>query len=296
MEERRPWGQMIPTRDGNYVQLYEDGSVTVYDPYMNVVSDDPTPNPQRAAIARAGREDDAADDALTGRVSQENTRRWQSDFDQRATASKQSYDVAMMNARTNADQARASAKYQQEQLALARERLAFDRETQAQNLGLNQARLGYDLVNTGAQYKQNPRDYFLEADWARGVAGNPQTSTFLSALQNNTRMAGFGARGQVAEPASLDSLYTKLGGGGQATAGGAGVSDDERQNNYLAQIGNVAAKGAHQLGPGTLEQLTPTERSLFTAGLKNLGYDPDTFLTQHRRSRFAQGFGSRGAA
>lgn len=86
--------------------------------------------------------------------------------------------------------------------------------------------------------------------------------------------------------------YTALSGGGGTSSPRFGPQDSA----YMAQLANIAAKGAHQLSPGALEQMTPTERALFGSGLDALGIDTSTFLSQYQRSRLNQGFGSTGQA
>ena len=274
----------VQTPAGDIMTVFDDGSYTVIDGRTGAVKDENTfPNPARAAAFASG--DTSAQDSVQAAASGENTRRWDATFEQKDRELAQNYKINMANARTQRDQMKATREYQQGQLQNLRDRLAFDREKQAQDLGLQQATLGYNVVKTMADY-QRPEDYFKEAEYARGVAGNPNTSTFLSALQNNQRMAGFNARGGAAVPAGADGMMAKL-------TGTAGAGNE---NNYLAQIGNIAVKGPHQLGAGALEQLTDTERKLFTAGLSKLGYDPDTFLSGYARSRIGNRAGSALAA
>ncbi len=222
---------------------------------------------------------------LGNTVGAENTRQFDLNYEIQKRTIDNNYKVAMMNARTQQDQQRAQQAYNEAQVQLATERLQFDRETQAQNFGLNQAKLGYDLVGTAAQLR-GPANHFQAAEYSRGVAGNPQTSTFLSALQNNNRMAGFGAQAGLPAPETLGSLTAKLNGD---QSGGTGYGGDDANANYLAQVGNIAAKGAGKLGAGSLEQLTPTERALFESGLDEIGVDKNTFLSQYAQSRIGQG-------
>lgn len=275
MADKTPLGPLIATNDGYYLRVFSDGSFVKFDQSLNVVAQDDTPNPQRAALMASG--DDAAAAATAQRASVENARRWDLNFG------------------LQQQQSRSNTNYQNAQAQNIRDRLNFDRENAAadraqresefgRTFGLNQAQLGYNLLKTGVDYHNNPADYFNEAEWTRGVAGNPQTSTFLSALQSNTRLPSFVARGSPAEVADLGGLTAKLAGGGTT----------DNSGNYLAQIGNIGAKGPQQLGAGALEQLTPTERSLFTGGLAKLGYDPTTFLAGYGRSRIGQGIGGSG--
>lgn len=217
----------------------------------------------------------------------EERRRWDADYSQKQKNIDNQYDLARRSAKTAEAAQALDDWYKRESAALARERLTQDKyefdkthELDVQKFGLDQAKLGYDLIGTAAQLR-GPENYFAAAEYARGVSGNPQTSTFLSALQNNTKMADYGAQGGLPNPETLGTLTAKLNAGGNAVTDNSG--------NYLAQVGNIAAKGAHQLGPGSLESLTDTERSLFGSGLDELGVDKATFLDQYRRSRVGQG-------
>lgn len=275
--------------DGSITVVYTDGSFVVVDPRTGAVTkQEDSPNPMLASAFASG--DTSALDQIQKDASAENARRWDQTFNQKADEIEKTYRVNMMNARTNADAQRATAQYQRDQTQLARDRLAFDRETQAQEFGLKQANLGYNLVNTAANLR-GPSNYFQASNYARGVAAQPGTSTFLSALQNNTRLADFGAQAAAPDAETLGTLSAKL-------TGGTDLSGDD---GYLDQIHAIAARGGGQLGAGTWEQLSPTERKLFLSGLEapdSLGkaYDADTFLSQWRRSRIGQGFGTSKAA
>lgn len=271
----------IPTKDGYYIVIYDDGSFVKFDQGFNVVEQDDTPNPQRAALVASGDEETAA---AYQAASDENARRWNADFGLRR------------------QQARSQNRYQDAQAQNIADRLAFDRENAAadraqresefaRTFGLNQARLGYDLIGTAANLR-GPSNYFQASNYARGVAAQPGTSTFLSALQNNTRLADFGRQAGAPDAETLGSLTAKLGGGG-ANPGGAATGTDD---SYLRQIHAIAARGGGQLGAGQWEQLTPTEQKAFLSGLEapdELGkaYDADTFLSQWARSRIGQGIG-----
>ena len=216
----------------------------------------------------------------------EERRRWDANYGQKQSELDRQYDLGKRTARTAEASQALDDWYKRESAGLARERLKQDQYEFEQTNSLNQAKLGYDLIGTAAQLR-GPDNYFQAANYARGVSGNPQTATFLSALQNNTRMADYGMQGGQPDPVTVGSLSAKL------LGNGAGVAND---NNYLAQVGNIAAKGAHQLGPGSLEGLTDTERKLFTSGLDELGYDTSTFLNQYKRSRVGQNIAGTRAA
>lgn len=124
-----------------------------------------------------------------------------------------------------------------------------------------------------------PADYFQQADFFRGAQGQQQLPVFLQALQKNVQMPAFTGTGDTA-PATLtpQTLATNLA-GANGTTGTASV--DPR----LAAIGQIAANGAQKLAPGSLEQLTPDELSLFGSGLQKVGISAPAFLQQYAKSR-----------
>jgi hypothetical protein len=248
------------------------------------------------------------------------------DYGLRKQGLDQQYALAKMSARSQQERNQIDREYQQAQVELARDRLTQDARQFDENLGQRKLEFGQTLgenqrqfdigqgnnvrdfgqrqnefntttglglVNTLAQYSQHPASYWQAAEYARNVGQMPGTATFLGALQNNSRLAGFGAQAGVPDRESYATLASKLTGGG-AGAGGAGGADP--YDARLAQIKSIYAAGAHQLAPGSLEQLTPTERSLFTSGISAAGGDADTFLDQYRRSRIGQGVSNLRAA
>lgn len=276
--------------DGTITAFYSDGSFAVVNAMTGqVVHQDDTPNPMRAAMFASG-DSDAAIDSAQKDLSRENARRWDTtsgqkdrELDLRADDIANSYKVNMMNARTQQEQQRATAKYQQDQSQLARDRLAWDRE-------YGQAGLGMDMVKTAASLR-GPSDYFEASNLARGFSAMPGTSGFLGALQRNTQLPGFGAQGGAPQAETIGTLTQKLSGGGNQGAA----------NNYLNQIHSIGAQGGGKVGAGVLEGLSPTESKLFIAGLgtadqQGNAYDPDTFLDQWRKSRIGQGIGATRAA
>lgn len=283
METKKAVKQIV-NKDGTLLTGFSDGSYVIIDPRTGAVVDENNfPNPSRAAAWAAGT-DTSENDRLQQQLSDENTRRWDAGFEQRDRELAQNYRVSMANAKTQREQMQASREYQQGQLQNLRDRLAFDREVQAQNLGLNQAELGYKLIQTGASLR-GPENYFQASNYARGVAAQPGTATFLSALQNNAKLAGYGAQAGAPTAASLNGMTASF--LGQPGAGaGAGAGSD----SYLKQIHAVAAAGGHKVGAGKWEQMTDTERKLFLSGLEapdeqGNAYDADTFLSQLRNSR-----------
>ena len=211
------------------------------------------------------------------------------------------YNIARRQAKTAEEALAIDREYKQAATALARDRLTEDSrqfnmsfgEGQRQfdaTLGLNQAKLGYDLIGTAAQLR-GADNYFQASNFSRGVAAQPGTATFLDALRNNTSLAAFGAQAGSPDAVSLGSITGRLLGGGNAGA------DD----SYLGSIHGIAAQGGHRLGAGRWEELSPTEQRLFLSGLEapdaqGKAFDAPTFLDQHRKSRIANNYANTRAA
>lgn len=198
----------------------------------------------------------------------------------------QDYKTAKLNAKTARERNEIDKWYNQQQVKIAQDRLAFEQDSFNKTHGLNQAKLGADLVGTLANLS-GPANYFKAADYARGISSMPQTAGFLSALRDNTGLTAFGQQGGIPEAESYGSLLGKLGGGNGAggTLADTGAAGWTPDGNNLATIAGIGARGAHKLGAGSLESLTDTERKLFTAGLGEAGLDANTFLDQYARSR-----------
>jgi hypothetical protein len=65
----------------------------------------------------------------------------------------------------------------------------------------------------------------------------------------------------------------------------------DRQNQELAQIGQIADAGASALAPGSLERLGENGLAEFVSGLKKLRRDSDAWLRNYQISRPSQGGG-----
>lgn len=224
------------------------------------------------------------------------------DLDQRkAIADREAKTAAERNAIDkwyNEQQVRLAGERLAEEGRQFNERLAFDKQTQAENLGLSQARQGYDLLNMQANLR-GPQDFFQADELSRGIAAQPGTATFLNALKNNTNLAGYGAQAGVPDKANINALAARLGYTGPELVPGAGVASAGGSSNAatnLAAIRDIGAAGAHKLGAGSLEQLTDTERKLLESGLGASGFDVPTFLQQYARSRIGQGLAGVNAA
>jgi len=216
------------------------------------------------------------------------------------------YSIAKQSARTAKERNEIDKWYNQQQVEIAKqrlaedsrqfnERLAFDKQVQAEQLGLSQAKLGYDILGQQAALR-GPEDYFAASNYSRGVAAQPGTATFLNALRDNSKLAAFGAQSGVPDAVSVNSLSAKLGGpqlipGTGAGTASAGTSDVDALHS---QIQGIGAAGAHKLGAGSLERLTDTELKLLQSGLGMAGpdgkaFDVPTFMDAYRRSRIGQG-------
>jgi hypothetical protein len=231
---------------------------------------------------------DQAERDFYNRVADEQARQADREYKLNRNKLDQDYKIAKLNAKTARERNEIDKWYNQEQVRLAGERLAFDRESFEKTHQLNQAKLGYDLLGKMAELR-GPENYYQSAAYARGVANDPNSATFLNALKNNVNMPDFGAQYGVPDPETLSTLSSKLGtpmGAGPASSAiGAGGAQD----NSLNQIRGLYAAGAHRLGAGALESLTDTERKLLTSGIDAIGGDASTFMDQYRRSRIGQG-------
>jgi hypothetical protein len=274
--------------------VYEDGSLDIFNPLTGEMSGDPSPNPRRAAALRA---DTSEQDRIQREGSIEDARRFgitsrQADrgLDQRADEIENSYRISLMQARTAQDAQRATAEYQQAQTQLARDRLAWDRE-------YGSAQLGYNVLNMASQMR-GADNYFQAANFARGVADDPRSNTFLTALQNNTRLRDFGAQSGTPNAYTIGSLSAKL---GTPINGSTATGSNDANAAYLNQTHALGAAGAHKLGAGSLESLSEDELGLLKSGLEapdeqGKAFNWSNFLGDYKRSRIGQGVaGSRAA-
>lgn len=217
----------------------------------------------------------------------------------------QDYKIAKLNARTNREKNAIDKWYNEQQVAIARDRLAeekrqfdedlvFRKQVHADEFGLSQARLGYDVLGMQAQLR-GPENYYQAAEYARGVAAQPGTATFLNALKNNAKLAPYGAQAGVPDKVSVNSLAAKVGGPniipGTGTAQSPSVTAATNDADNLGAIRDLYAAGAHKLGANSLEQLTDTELKLLKSGIDAAGGDWATFMSQYGRSRIGQGVG-----
>lgn len=212
----------------------------------------------------------------------EERRRWDATYQQNQTKLDRDYDVAKRNART-AEQAQALDNwYKKESAALARERLALDREQ-------FQASTGLEMVKTAAGLT-GPDKLFEAYDLNRGYGAMQDTPSFIEALRTNTKMRDFGAQGGAPTPMTVDSLMAKM------SPGYANSAEARTTENALAAISDIGQRGAHQLGAGALENLNQSEYQSFLSGIGKAGFDRAAFLDSYRRSRIGQNLsGSRAA-
>lgn len=251
---------------------------------------------QLQAEANARSTSTSAQEAVYERAFAEQKRQADRDYSLRKRELDQQYKIAKENARTARERNQIERWYNQEQVRLAGERLAedrrqfdarlqYDRERAAEQLGLSQAKLGYDVLNMQANLR-GPSNYYQAAELARGVAAQPGTATFLNALRDNARLAPYVAPAGLPERETVNTLAARLGGPaimpGTGTPATASTTNDDAN---LAAIRGLAQQGAHKLGAGALEQLTETERKLLQSGLDYLGVDTPQFLEQYARSR-----------
>ena len=324
MGDRRPLGPLIPTKDGRYIRVYTDGSQTIFDQYLNVVSDDTTPNPQRAALLQSGDEEAVA--AAAENASTENRRRFDATLENQQTQLKQNYQIALRNARTNDDVARANAEYQAGQLELARGRLGLDTELGRGNLQLGrdrlgldtelgrgrlgldtelgrgnlqlgQARLGLDTLSESAKLR-GPLSAFQSIDFERGAAQQQSIPMFLQG-----RQPGYVQNTNVPTPATLGGLSQNIlgyaGVGAPATGVGSVGSGNQTDPQYQASLDTIKRRALNphsEIAAGEWESWSPDEQDVFLSGVAKAGMSERGFLTRLARSRIGQGGGNPMAA
>ncbi len=290
---KRRIGPLIPTPDGNYTAIFDDGSTMTIDQFGTVKSQDDSPNPMRAALMGAGNTEAAA--ATVDRASREDARRFDAGQAQAKATLDQNYKLAMMNARTQEQQFQITSQYQAANVELGQRQTEFNqnmgqRQTEFNtNTGLAQANIAKGMVDTAASL--SGADNLFEAfDLNRGYGSMQETPGFLEALRNNTRLRDFGAQGGAPAPKTIDSVMAKL------QPGYANSAEARTTQNALGTISDVAEAGAHKIGAGVLEGMNDDEYGAFLSGVGKAGFNRAAFLADHRRSRVNQGLGATRAA
>lgn len=306
---KRRIGPLIPTADGNYTAIFEDGSTMTIDQFGTVKSQDDSPNPMRAALMGSGNTEAAAQ--TIDRASAEDARRFDAGQAQQKASLDQTYKLAMMQARTQEQQFQITSQYQAANIELAKQRLQFEQETSGRdfgqrqnefnqnmgqrqnefntNTGLAQAGLAKGMIDTSASL--SGADKVFEAyDLNRGYGSMQETPGFLEALRNNTRLRDYGQQGGAPAPKTIDSVIAKM------QPGYAQSAEARTTENALGAISDIATAGAHKLAPGSLEQLNDDELGSFLSGVGKTGFQRAAFLSDYRRSRPGQGLGTSRAA
>lgn len=206
-----------------------------------------------------------------------------------------------------------------ERLGLDRERLQLERE-RMERLGIPELEIRRRLADLqeqqfrselGLRYLQaaaqlgGPSDWFQAVNFYRGARNQQNVPVFLQSLLNNTSMPAFGAPGsQAPTPQTAQSLIAALGGTASASAAASGASPPSTgttstpsaapsvapsalpdTSDALNAIRQIHERGAHRLGLGTLENLSPDEAALFASGVRASGGSMPSFLHQYQRSR-----------
>ena len=269
-------------------------------------------NPVRAASSSSSNYSTDAQQRDAENYLKEQKRQSDREYKQKQGELDNNYQIAKQNARTSQERNEIERWYNQETIKNAQQRLTedarqfdqklqYDRERAAEQLGLSQSKLGYDVLGMQAQLR-GPADYFAASNLARGVVAQPGTATFLNALRDNSKLAAFGAQAGAPDAVSVNSLSSKLGGPQIIPGTSAGTATSGGDVDALhGQIQGIGLAGAHKLGAGSLEQLTDTELKLLQGGLETAGpdgkaFDWNTFMDQYRRSRVGQSAGSSRAA
>jgi hypothetical protein len=252
----------------------------------------------------------------------EERRRWDDNYRQKQDQIDQQYELSKRSLKTAEAAQALDDWYKRESAGLARERLSqdkyeFDQTHDLNNrkfgqqqhefaatlgqrqsefdrsFGLDQGRLGYDVMNMGAQLR-GPRNALQYQRLAQGVAANPNTATLFGQLNSNAGQGGFQAFGPgELEPMSLRAMYEDLtGSGGNSASGASNVADMERERQAVAHY----AKNPHLRAAGTWEGWSDDKRDLFSSLAEGSGASMPTFLKGYQNAQVGQGFGTTRAA
>jgi hypothetical protein len=203
-----------------------------------------------------------------------------------ADASKAAAGISAKASMYGADRSLEGTKYSTDIGRLTdQERIALDRQ-----LGLGG--LGVDLVKT-ASTLTGPEDIFSYVDLLRGGRMMGGAPYFLGGLMGTQpQVADFGAPSGTPTPMTMDSILRGLGSAtnGGSMSDGSAVTDMERNADAFKQnLSGLLGGGMHQLTPGSLERLNPSELGLLQGAAGKLGYRWDDLVSTYRRAAPNQG-------
>lgn len=216
----------------------------------------------------------------------------------------QQYNAAKLTAKTAEERNAIEKWFNEQNVKLAQDRLAEEHRQFDITNSLNQAKLGYDVLGM-ANNMRGANNYVQASNMMRGVAGMPETPTFLNSLQTNTRLPSFVGQAGSPDAYTMNSLVSQLTGASPAGAGtstsGAGgtqgASGGYTVNGFVNQTHALAQAGGGRLGAGALEQLSPDELGLLQSGIEapdsqGKAFNYADFLDQYKKSRINQSIGS----
>lgn len=167
-------------------------------------------------------------------------------------------------------QAAADKWYKEQQIRLADETMALDREKFAVGTGLNLLQLRSTL--------RGPGDWAQYIDAAEGFNLYQPSSKFLGTLAAGQmpQVAGIGL-GMQPTPASLQGLAT--------------APADQQKARLAADmsLANTVASNPGKLAPGSLESLSPDFLKYFTGLATTGGHSADTLMKAYSQAGIGQG-------
>jgi len=202
------------------------------------------------------------------------------------------------NARTAAAASRANAKLAAETQRYGidvgrltdQEKIALERELGYGDLGIKSGQLGLGYLDTASRLR-GPDDLLQFADFQRGASARQDVPIFMQSLLSGGVLPGFQAPGGQAPGLNIQGLMSKLAGGG--TMPGAGAQEGQNAT-FLQSARDLATRGFHTLGPGSLESLRPVELGALKSAVEYSGdggpsWRWDDLLDVYGRSGIGQG-------
>lgn len=211
----------------------------------------------------------------------------------------QQWKIAQVNAKSASERNAIDKWYNEQQVELAKQRLAEDSRQ-------FNVKTGYDVLNMGAQL-QGPRNWAQYQRLAAGTAANPNTATLFNNLGQAVTSGGYKGFGPGAlDPQTLASMVSDMsggqsnafagvgaigGGGANGTPQGGAMSDFQReQQAALPYIMNP-----NKIGSGVIESWNPDKQDMFASLIGASGASVPTWLDTLKRSRLGNTYSGNAA-
>lgn len=212
----------------------------------------------------------------------------------------QNWKIAQVNAKSAAEKNAIDKWYNQQQVELAKQRLAEDSRQ-------FNVKTGYDVLNMGAQL-QGPRNWAQYQRLAAGTAANPNTATLFNNLGQAVTSGGYRGFGPgTLEPQTLASLVSDMsggqsnafagvgavgsGGGSNGTPRGGAMSDLQREQ----QAAMPYIMNPQKIGAGVIEAMNPDKQDMLASLIGASGASVPTWLDTLRRSRIGNTYSGNAA-